>query len=1299
MSQLQVTGEAKVRDIQGPVVANSGVITALDGDASQYVRGDGTLADFPTSTGGGSSVSYYLNSSVSQGTIGGVAYRQLGKTPIIGAGTDITISANGYVASYITDANDPALLEVPAGNFNCEFYFSVNSNNHNPYVYAEVYKYDGTTFSLIGTSVGVPEYLSNGTTLSPYYFAIPVATAALTITDRLAIRIYVNVDGRTVTLHTENGHLCQVVTTFSKGLTSLNNLTRQVQFLATGTSGTDFNISSSTATHTFNLPIASATNTGKLSSSDWSVFNAKQAALSFTAPLVNTSNTISIPVATSLVDGYLDNLDWVKFNTAYNDSIISAAVTGTTTKTLTLNQQDGGTITASWTDDNTDAVTSVFGRTGAVVATSGDYNTSQVTELTNLYFTDARSRAALSFAAGSGAYNSTTGVITIPTNNNQITNGSNFITLTSLSAGAGISYNNTTGAISSTITQYTDALARASISLTTTGTSGAATYNSTTGILNVPNYGSALSGYLPLTGGTLSTTNSTETLRINNSGSGYSLYVQTNSYFQGDLTLQGSLKSAFHTFILPNASGTLALTSQIPSLSGYVEGTGTTNYLPKFTGASTIGNSNLINDASGNLGLGVTPSAWGGGFNAYQVNVAAIRGSGFTTGLSHNAYFNGTSFLYINSGVDVTDYYQNGGSHVWRTAPSGTSGNAITFTQAMTLNASGNLSLGNTTAASTTTPISISLGGTYGTTLANGTKIKLFDNGSVAHGIGAISGNLYLNTNDATDITFNTNNAERIRIFSDGNVGIATGNTNAGYKLDVNGTGRFSGALDVRNANSYFGSVKGYVYILEDQINSYFSSNAEATLNINYYGYNQGFTQFRNFNIYNGKGSSILFLSGSTGAATFSSSVTANSTDGISGKFVSNTFFGSIDLENTGGTATGKWNLQAVSGAQVGGSAGSSFGIYSYGASAYRMFINSSGYVGIGATSPVARLTIDGDYADMTGTITYSTNTRGIVINQDAGGGYGTGIWFRQAGLTAGIGSTRVSGGDWATDLRFYTHPSSTTNQNTLYERMRINSEGNVGIATTVPSSLLTLQSPNNLNGNLITLYNFSNAADSYVSIGSYYGNGNTNVNSQVRFGNENPSGGASYLAFATGPSITPIERMRITSGGNVLIGTTTDAGYKLDVNGTGRFRNELYVTGANNWELQSYSDGNLYINRAGVFSALSFNGSSGAATFSSSVTATSFFESSDSRLKILVKDYEQPKGIENVAARMYVKNSKQELGYYAQDLQEILPSAVSEGEDGFLNLSYSQVHTAKIAYLEEKVAQLEELIKSLKIN
>ena len=263
VSSVAVTETGDALTITGSPITTAGTINiGFAGAATQYVRGDGALADFPTSTGGGSSVSYYLNSSVSQGTIGGNAYRQLSKTPIIGAGTDITISANGYVANYITDVNDPALLEVPGGNFNCEFYFSVNSNNHNPFFYAELYKYDGTTFTLLGSNQAIPDYLSNGTTLSAYYFAIPVATAALTITDRLAIRIYVNVDTKVVTLHTENNHLCQVVTTFSKGLTSLNNLTRQVQFLATGTSGTDFNISSSTATHTFNIPSASATNRG-----------------------------------------------------------------------------------------------------------------------------------------------------------------------------------------------------------------------------------------------------------------------------------------------------------------------------------------------------------------------------------------------------------------------------------------------------------------------------------------------------------------------------------------------------------------------------------------------------------------------------------------------------------------------------------------------------------------------------------------------------------------------------------------------------------------------------------------------------------------------------------------------------------------------------------------------------------------------------------------------------------------------------------------------------------------------------
>jgi len=375
-----------------PLTANGTIGVAGAGTVAQYIRGDGSLADFPESSGGGSSVSYYLNGSVNQGTIGGVAYRELNKVPILGAGTDFTINADGYIASFITDAGDPSLLEIPGGNWNFETYFSASSGGGSPTFYVELYKVSGTTSTLIASNSGFPELIAFGTNIISYFSTLAVPTTTLALTDRLAIRYYVTHSGRTITLHTEDNHLCQIITTFTTGLTALNGLTAQVQNFAVGTTGTDFNIASATATHTFNLPTASATNRGALSSADWSLFTQ-----------------------------------------AYNDKINSAAVTGTTTKTLTLTQQDGGTITASWSDLNTDAVLSVFGRTGAVVAANGDYTTAQVTESGNLYYTDARSRAALSFAAGSGAYNTSTGLITIPTNNNQITNGAGYITSAALS--------------------------------------------------------------------------------------------------------------------------------------------------------------------------------------------------------------------------------------------------------------------------------------------------------------------------------------------------------------------------------------------------------------------------------------------------------------------------------------------------------------------------------------------------------------------------------------------------------------------------------------------------------------------------------------------------------------------------------------------------------------------------------------------------------------------------------------------------------------------------------------------------
>jgi hypothetical protein len=105
----------------------------------------------------------------------------------------------------------------------------------------------------------------------------------------------------------------------------------------------------------------------------------------------------------------------------------------------------------------------------------------------------------------------------------------------------------------------------------------------------------------------------------------------------------------------------------------------------------------MLLDSSGNLGLGVTPSAWVG-INAVQVgNLGALSSSTSAgTVLSNNAYATsaGWAAKYITTGT-ASIYEQIGGTHVWYNAPSGTAGNTITFTQALTLDASGNLLVGN----------------------------------------------------------------------------------------------------------------------------------------------------------------------------------------------------------------------------------------------------------------------------------------------------------------------------------------------------------------------------------------------------------------------------------------------------------------------------------------------------------------------------------------------------------------------------------------------------------------------------
>jgi len=190
-------------------------------------------------------------------------------------------------------------------------------------------------------------------------------------------------------------------------------------------------------------------------------------------------------------------------------------------------------------------------------------------------------------------------------------------------------------------------------------------------------------------------------------------------------------------------------------------------------------------DSSGNLGLGVTPSANSSAWKTFEYGIAGAKYGIIgqkTTGnaegfVGWNVYggANSTSvgqgYYYKVTGDAASLYTQNGAQHIWWNAPSGTAGNAITFTQAMTLDANGDLAVGSTDADS---------------------RFKVEQTGVA--GLRIAFNNTSQNFYDADLQVFRTGDgSERARIDSSGN--LLLGTTSGTAKLQVAGQIRSTGVV------------------------------------------------------------------------------------------------------------------------------------------------------------------------------------------------------------------------------------------------------------------------------------------------------------------------------------------------------------------------------------------------------------------------------------------------------------------------------------------------------------------------
>ena len=523
-------------------------------------------------------------------------------------------------------------------------------------------------------------------------------------------------------------------------------------------------------------------------------------------------------------------------------------------------------------------------------------------------------------------------------------------------------------------------------------------------------------------------------------------------------------------------------------------------------------------------------------------------------------------------------------------------------------------------------------------------KFKTTNTGISVTGDGVFTGDLTATGGDYTsngiNILSNSVNSQTLRI---GDTLLASEITNVKIRtngidsLQVNSLGNtiLGGNIDASN-----GTFVGNVRIEADSAAlSLISSDTGASLinfgdtsdsNIGriYYDHQNNFMQFKT----NDAEKMRLDSSGNLGVGTTSSDALLHISQASSNA--------QLIVERTG-SATGKYQIYTNT---------NNLYFNNLASSSIPLTILDNGRIGMGNVDPDVNLEISGDGASY---------PKLKLSNPSQTGRY------LQIGMIDGTNYCIEANGG-STFLTFKTEAT---------ERMRIDSTGKVGINEDSPAAKLVVNQDSLVDTEGIFVQSGSSPADGGVAI----------FKSASKIGTISALGGASSLSFMTDGGS---EKMRITSGGNLLIGKTADndntVGTRINAIGL------ISVTRSGNASAifdRTTSNGNLVLFR---------RGGTQVGSISVNTTSTTYNTSSDYRLKEDLQDF---KGLDLVSKipvydYKWKADDSRSYGVMAHELEEVLPQAVTGDKDAeeMQSVDYSKIVPLLVKSIQELSAKLEAL-------